>query len=123
HDLSRFPLLGRHREVMCEDCHATPAFHDAEEACIDCHREDDVHTRRLGSDCETCHNPNDWRGWVFDHDAQTDFTLDGAHRALDCLACHREPVTTASAISLATSCGSCHRKDDVHRGGFGQQCE
>jgi hypothetical protein len=123
HDLSRFPLLGRHRELVCDDCHATPAFQDAGEACVDCHVDEDVHMRRLGADCALCHAPNDWRNWLFDHDAQTAFALDGAHRDLDCLGCHREPVAAASAISLSTSCGGCHRKDDVHRGAFGPRCE
>ena len=123
HDLSRFPLLGKHRDAMCEDCHATPAFLDAEEDCIECHLEDDVHKRRLGSDCGLCHNPNAWLLWVFNHDTQTDFVLDGAHDDIDCHSCHRQPVAAAGEISLSTSCGSCHRKDDVHRGEFGQQCE
>jgi hypothetical protein len=123
HDFSRFPLLGKHRDVVCEDCHETPAFHDAAEECVDCHAEDDVHKSRLGKDCAFCHNPNDWQAWTFDHTAQTDFALDGAHAGLDCNVCHRKAVETMAAIDLATSCGSCHRKDDVHGGEFGQQCE
>lgn len=120
HDLTSFPLLGRHDEVVCEDCHASHAFLDAPEQCADCHRDDDVHDRRLGSDCALCHNPNDWLLWSFDHDAQTSFPLDGAHSDLDCLACHRERGDTVAALS--SSCGSCHRRDDVHKGEFGQNC-
>jgi hypothetical protein len=123
HDLSRFPLLGKHREVVCEDCHETPKFHDAAEDCLECHAEDDVHESRFGGDCALCHNPNDWQAWTFDHTAQTDFALDGAHSDLDCNTCHRKAVATVSAIDLATACGGCHRKDDVHDGEFGQQCE
>jgi hypothetical protein len=120
HDLTRFPLLGRHAETVCEDCHASHAYLDAPEQCIDCHREDDAHERRLGQDCGLCHNPNDWLVWRFDHDRQTDFLLDGAHDDLECLACHRQPVD--GAIRLDASCGSCHRGDDVHRGEFGFDC-
>jgi len=123
HDLSRFPLLGKHREVTCEDCHATPAYHDAKEDCSDCHARDDVHERRLGDDCALCHNSNDWLLWVFDHDKQTDFRLDGAHDDIDCRSCHREPVATAGAIALPTECAGCHRNDDVHHGEFGSRCE
>jgi hypothetical protein len=47
--------------------------------------------------------------------------LDGAHRKLDCYACHRQPVDRKA--SLPTSCVSCHGADDVHDGGFGKQCE
>jgi hypothetical protein len=121
HDLTRFPLLGRHDELTCESCHATPAFHDADEQCVECHREDDVHAQRLGENCALCHNPNDWRRWTFDHDRQTDFMLTGAHEGLDCRACHRDVVV--GAMSLAQTCNSCHRSDDVHDGEFGQDCE
>jgi hypothetical protein len=121
HDLTSFPLLGRHEALVCKDCHASQAFHDAEDQCIDCHAEDDAHDRRLGPDCASCHNPNDWLLWIFDHDTRTNFALDGAHANLDCLSCHREPVT--AAMELSNTCGSCHRGDDVHRGEFGRDCE
>lgn len=121
HDFSSFPLLGRHDEVVCEDCHATPAFHDASESCVDCHVEEDAHNARLGPDCALCHTPLDWLVWRFDHDVQTDFPLDGAHAGLDCLGCHREPAVDG-AIALAGTCVSCHRSDDVHRGQFGADC-
>jgi hypothetical protein len=121
HDLTRFPLLGKHDTLECDDCHATRAFHDAEETCIECHVEDDVHERRLGNACETCHNPSAWLAWTFDHDTQTDFALTGAHEGLDCHSCHREPVETA--IVLSTTCASCHRSDDAHDGEFGPDCE
>lgn len=120
HDLASFPLLGKHDALVCEDCHATPAFHDAGDQCVACHAADDVHERRLGDECAQCHNPNDWLAWVFDHGTQTDFALTGAHDGLSCQACHREPV--ADAIVLDTTCAACHRRDDVHRGEFGQDC-
>jgi hypothetical protein len=120
HDLTRFPLLGRHQQIDCDDCHASQAFLDAPGQCVDCHAEDDAHDRRLGTDCGLCHNPNDWQLTVFDHDMQTDFPLDGAHAAARCTSCHREPLDATPA--LATDCGSCHRADDVHDGEFGEDC-
>jgi hypothetical protein len=123
HDLTAFPLLGRHEEIDCEDCHATKAFHDADDQCVDCHIEDDVHEARFGADCAFCHTPLDWQRWTFNHSTQTDFVLDGSHAGLDCHACHRNRVATTAAITLATNCGSCHRSDDVHDGEFGQDCE
>jgi hypothetical protein len=122
HDLTQFPLLGSHSQVMCEDCHETNAFLDAPEECVDCHLEDDVHEARFGEDCTLCHVPVDWLAWRFDHDIQTDFPLDGAHDGLDCHGCHREAVTETSAIQLSTGCAGCHRSDDVHRGEFGDEC-
>jgi hypothetical protein len=80
-----------------------------------------VHRQRLGTHCETCHNPNAWSLWEFDHDAGTGFRLDGGHRGIDCHACHKLPVR--HGISLATSCDSCHRQDDIHDGQFGRHCD
>jgi hypothetical protein len=120
HDLTRFPLLGRHGTLVCDDCHASRAFHDADDRCVDCHADDDVHERRLGDRCATCHNPTAWLAWTFDHDTQTEFALTGAHAGLACHGCHREPV--AGAMELDTTCIGCHRADDVHRGEFGADC-
>jgi hypothetical protein len=89
--------------------------------CYACHKADDTHKRRLGTDCGLCHNPNSWTLWRFDHDTQTDFKLTGAHEGLDCHACHRAPA--GERATLPSACGICHRPDDVHRGGFGDRCE
>ncbi|MGD8339986.1 MAG: cytochrome c3 family protein [Gammaproteobacteria bacterium] len=123
HDLTAFPLLGVHGRTECEDCHQSHAFLDAPEECVDCHLEDDVHAARFGEECAFCHVPVDWLSWRFDHDAETDFPLDGAHDGLDCHGCHREAVNVLAEIDLSTSCASCHRADDVHRGEFGNQCD
>lgn len=122
HDLGQFPLLGVHAGAACDACHASPAFLDAPEQCVDCHAEDDVHDSRFGSDCGFCHSPVDWLVWRFDHDRQTEFPLDGVHRDLECSGCHRDAVTALAEIELATDCASCHRADDVHRGAFGDDC-
>jgi hypothetical protein len=121
HARARFPLVGGHLVVACDKCHATQRYKDAKSECIACHDRDDVHKRRLGTRCEACHNARTWKSWDFNHDRQTKFRLDGAHRKLDCLACHRQPVQTRA--TLPTSCVSCHAADDVHDGGFGRQCE
>lgn len=121
HDLTRFPLLGRHEQAVCQDCHATPAYHDAANQCVDCHRADDAHERTLGTDCGLCHNPNGWRLTTFDHDRQTAFALTGAHHGLDCSGCHREPAVDG-VVRPSSTCGSCHRRDDVHDGEFGGDC-
>ena len=123
HGLTQFPLLGKHADVACGNCHATKAFRDAPQKCIDCHAADDAHERRLGTDCAMCHNPGDWTRWVFEHDARTHFRLDGAHANLSCDSCHRAATRSGGMVKLATTCGSCHRNDDIHHGEFGQQCE
>jgi hypothetical protein len=121
HDVTRFPLLGMHATVACEQCHATRRFHDVGVSCNGCHADDDVHLRRLGDDCARCHNPNGWKLWRFEHEAQTGFALHGAHAELDCHACHRAPLDAGSP--LLTTCGGCHAQDDPHGGGFGRACE
>ena len=121
HARSRFPLLGGHLVVRCEKCHATPRYKDAKLDCVGCHERDDVHKRRLGPACATCHNARSWKSWDFNHDRQTGFALDGAHRKIDCYACHRQPVQKRA--TLPTSCISCHAAEDVHDGSYGNRCE
>jgi hypothetical protein len=120
HDLTRFPLLGKHREPECDSCHETHVFEDAPENCVDCHREDDPHDGRFEDDCASCHNPVDWQQWQFDHDLQTSFPLEGAHTTVGCNNCHRQP--RAAMSRLGGRCGDCHRADDIHDGEFGPDC-
>lgn len=119
HDLTHFPLIGLHALVLCEECHRTPSFRDTSTKCVDCHK-DTFHGGRLGANCSTCHNPNGWELWRFDHATQTSYPLTGAHQRLNCHLCHRE--TNVDRISLSTACYSCHSSDDVHRGSFGTAC-
>lgn len=117
HDLTDFPLVGMHRQLTCQECHVDADYASTESQCIQCHRRDDEHNRALGQNCELCHNPNDWSMWLFDHDKKTGFHLRGGHKDLQCQLCHRQGVVVSS------QCGSCHRDDDPHRGGFGRQCQ
>lgn len=121
HDLARFPLLGLHAVVACEECHATKAFRGTPRDCLACHKKDDTHEKRLGPGCAACHNPNGWKLWHFDHATQTEFPLRGAHVDLACEICHSEPVE--HEISLSASCNGCHAAEDPHRGSFGSSCQ
>jgi len=121
HGLTRFPLLGKHFRVECKKCHLTPTFKDAKIECIACHKKEDKHKLKLGPKCGDCHNANNWKSWSFDHDKRTHFKLDGAHKGLDCHACHKRP--SERKISLPGSCASCHADEDIHEGGFGNQCQ
>jgi hypothetical protein len=120
HNRSRFPLTGGHVRAACGKCHSGLAFKDAPTDCYACHRKDDVHKRRLGTDCATCHNTRLWKSWDFEH-AKTGFALDGGHRGLDCYACHATPMKKGPPAPVR-SCVACHAKDDVHRGAFGPDC-
>jgi hypothetical protein len=121
HDLTVFPLLGKHVKVDCNKCHITLEFKDAKTACVACHQKDDQHKGRLGTVCEDCHNAVSWKRWDFNHDTRTRFKLDGAHAKVDCYACHRLPVKGRALLPMA--CVACHENDDAHAGSFGRQCE
>ncbi len=121
HDITRFPLVGLHAVVPCEECHLSSDYKDASIKCNSCHKIDDVHKEKLGVDCQTCHNPNGWAIWRFEHDRQTKFKLTGKHKKVHCHRCH---VTKVSKInSKPRNCLACHRADDDHNGQFGSRCD
>lgn len=120
HDITRFPLIGLHVLAPCEECHLDNTFNKAKSECSACHQADDVHKGALGEQCASCHNPNGWALWIFDHDLRTKFRLTGAHSGLVCESCHTPEA--APKMSISQSCISCHRDDDKHRGAFGTNC-
>jgi hypothetical protein len=121
HDLTAFPLIGLHQLQPCEACHTDPVYSETTSACRDCHADDDVHEAALGPNCGTCHTPNGWSRWLFDHDTQTRYPLVGAHDGLRCADCHGRGTNLTSLPS--TRCHDCHWSDDVHGGAFGRACE
>ena len=121
HDLTRFPLIGMHGIASCESCHLTAEYRTTQRACLACHRDEDEHEGRFGENCGSCHNPNGWMLWYFEHDTQTKYPLEGVHREIHCNACHRTSLD--QHIKLSTQCYGCHRGDDVHRGRFGRHCD
>jgi len=121
--MSKFLLQGNHALVECKKCHAAPTFKDAKSECFSCHEKDDakIHKRRLGTECQDCHNVRSWKSWDFDHN-KTDFKLVGPHKGIsDCYKCHQRPAT--GKVKTSKTCGSCHDRDDVHNGDFGPQCD
>jgi hypothetical protein len=120
HDLTNFPLLGEHTNIECGDCHETQLFADTSNACVDCHLDDDNHDGVFENDCESCHNPVAWDLWLFDHNVQTNFELDGAHIDVACESCHR--ISLESMRKTGGRCADCHLSDDIHDGEFGPDC-
>jgi hypothetical protein len=120
HELTRFPLLGRHKEHECESCHISKAFKNEDVGCVSCHHDDDKHRGNFQDRCDACHNPVAWDLWTFDHGLQTDFPLVGAHTDVGCDGCHR--MTLEKMKDIRGSCRDCHRADDVHDGEFGADC-
>jgi len=118
HETTRFPLLGAHRRVACEDCHRERPmirFDVVPTDCWGCHRKTYEETTdpshvvvQLGPDCETCHPIQKavWQPATFDHDLQTLYPLTGAHREADCAGCHQDWGRKAP-----DDCWSCHQTD------------
>jgi hypothetical protein len=121
HDSTRYPLRGAHRTLACARCHSPAAaglparFGGLGTTCNSsgCHR--DPHAgqfadRTRGSTCTTCHTEAAWATLAFDHQRDTDYPLDGAHRNLRCVACHKaegEPPVVHYR-PLPHRCEDCH---------------
>jgi hypothetical protein len=114
---NRFPLIGAHAAVPCEECHkgaAVGQFLGLSTACSACHLKDyqnannPSHTSlNFPTTCETCHTADSWLGGRFDHLKFTGYALTGAHATLDCVACH----VGGKYQGTPTDCYSCHTKD------------
>lgn len=134
HRNTRYPLTGRHVELVCVKCHLTitakdTAFPGSESfvrytglpygACTPCHS--DVHRGSFGPACSTCHNTSGWLDIAaggFDH-AKTRFPLLGRHAGLECKKCHK-PGTRKAPVAH-DRCEDCH--PDVHRGQFAERAD
>lgn len=119
---TKFPLLGKHLQTPCRKCHTGGlAAARTPTTCVGCHERTDAHHGRFGPACEKCHTPTEWRRPTFEHDAPaTKFPLRARHQQVRCPDCHRG---NAPGARLDTSCSSCHRVDDVHRGRQGTRCD
>jgi hypothetical protein len=131
HDKTKFPLHEKHKEAKCESCHkggvsGPSAKLKLEMKCVACHGKDDQekgHKGRYGDKCESCHTEKDWKATLFNHDKSTKFILKGKHRETRCDDCHLPAKGKIYESKLETTCYSCHRKDDKHRGQLGMRCE
>jgi hypothetical protein len=118
---TRFVLDGGHGQLNCGDCHSEDPFSDQlDTSCVSCHLEDDNHDGHFSGACDTCHVSSEWTFIIFDHDADTDHELHGAHTSIECTACHVDPIFD---VALQSGCNSCHLDDDPHSGTQGTQCQ
>ena len=122
HDKTEFPLLGKHHDTKCADCHKSTNYKEAPKDCLSCHKKDDKHEATLGTKCQDCHVERDWKttGTRFDHE-KTRFKLRNAHAAktLQCKACH---IDLKHYRDTPMDCIACHKKDDKHEGQQGTRC-
>ena len=122
HDVTGFVLRGEHRDLPCEDCHATTDSNTAAApGCISCHAADDAHRNLLGDSCEDCHRESDWLRTRFRHDL-VGWPLRGEHRLAACVDCHATGYAGAP-----TECVRCHERealrDEVHQQSFSRECD
>ena len=146
HEQTRFPLAGAHQVVPCAACHQpTPSlrakipkatlvslkkkklqelfstaqfdFNKPLQRCESCHA--DVHAAQFKNvACDTCHQASSFKTVRFEHDTDSRFPLEGAHRKVKCERCHFAPRPEAAIRykPLELGCGGCHL--DVHAGQF-----
>ncbi|MFC3119444.1 hypothetical protein ACFOHS_19300 [Jhaorihella thermophila] len=62
HDITRFPLIGQHVLVPCEECHPDATYRGTEVDCAACHGRDDVHRGAFGKGCDQCHGTSSIKG-------------------------------------------------------------
>jgi hypothetical protein len=119
HARTDFKLEGRHAAVSCDSCHQNgKKFREAPPTCFGCHEKDDRHRGALGKECDSCHSVNGWAKTQFDH-AKTNFALRGAHRDVNCAACH----PAQRFRDTPQKCVSCHAINDAHNGKNGTDCK
>jgi hypothetical protein len=117
HNLAAFKLEGKHTEVECEQCHTDGSYKGTPSDCYSCHKQDDEHNGRFGTDCAACHQPTDWDATTFDHN-KSRFPLTGRHTGLACEQCH----INLQFKGLVPACAACHVDPAFHAGMFGLDC-
>ncbi len=117
HNLSAFPLEGAHQQVDCDACHIDGKFKGTPQDCYSCHKQDDEHNGRFGTQCEACHNATSWEDVTFDHD-RSGFPLTGAHINVRCENCH----VNNQFAGTPTDCVACHAEPNWHAGALGTDC-
>ena len=122
HEKTKFPLLGKHLDTKCAECHKSTNYREAPKDCFSCHKKDDKHQATLGVQCQDCHVERDWKDTRrFDHD-KTKFRLRNAHAAKKvlCKDCHSD---LKHYRDTPMDCYACHKKDDKHEGQESSKCE
>ena len=132
HARTGFPLSGAHQVTKCTGCHQSPNpgvalmnsdFKRAPVKCEACHA--DLHGMQFAkagaTDCGGCHDSTKWRPSRFDHDKETAFALQGAHRNVDCGVCHKSTRTINGRAVLfyqptPKDCAACHGPAGLRRG-------
>ena len=126
-------------ESDCNNCHRMFDKNAQNTLCVDCHDHKNIkndinnktglHGRSAfikDKSCRDCHIEHRGRDnslilfdkELFDH-KNVDFSLNSAHRAVQCKSCHDEKRKFHQAPS---KCIDCHKETDIHKGSFGKAC-
>jgi hypothetical protein len=128
HQLTGWPLNGKHASTDCADCHKArnkqglKVFMGTDRLCgaAGCHAKDQPHkfeqSERDKLACERCHNEAVWKPakptLKFDHNDKKDavFPTFGSHRDVACAKCHPKSVFNLP-FANPNSCGNtgCHQ--------------
>lgn len=123
HSKTKFPLVGKHQGLRCENCHrqADFKFPGPHMLCADCHT--DPHhgqflARKAAGACSECHNELGWKPALFTvaMHQETTYPLQGRHLQVACGKCHLPRGAETVYVIKQTNCASCHQ--DVHHGQF-----
>lgn len=135
HARTEFPLTGKHSAMNCRSCHldtvsssvaardTAVVFLKGLKDCADCHQ--DVHAGQflasagaspasagLKTECRLCHTTERWKPSTFNHDLQSTYRLEGAHRRVPCTGCHKPTDVDGSALvrykPTPRTCQECH---------------
>lgn len=126
HDLTSFPLVGKHQQVDCKQCHIDESFlvPMVHQACTDCHA--DYHQGDFLTDsisvmnCAACHTEMGFSPSIYgaDDHKKTNFPLTGAHLATACIFCHEGADEKWQFNKLSSECVGCHgdeHKDELSK--------
>lgn len=119
HSKTKYPLLGMHVKVGCDQCHKAGDFKKeiAFAQCVDCHTPDphkgQFVARTSKGECAECHNVDGWKPSLFgvkEH-ATSKYALEGKHAAVNCDKCHMPAgKDTVYKVKFA-ACTDCHQDE------------
>lgn len=123
HSKTRYPLLGKHQEVDCLQCHHNGDFKKplVFGKCMDCHQDEHrgQFTKRADQgECSSCHNVNGFKPALFgvkEH-AATGYPLQAKHAAVQCAQCHVPRGKDTIYKLKFDRCLECHK--DEHQAQF-----
>ncbi|MBA4320025.1 MAG: cytochrome C [Flavobacterium sp.] len=121
HNQTDFRLIGIHWKTACDKCHTKSEngvkrfiFVSLDKKCVTCHN--DIHYSQFSeadkTDCGRCHNFDNWKATNFDH-SKTKFPLDGAHKKVKCIKCHKQIFNSEKQLYIKykiedIKCAACH---------------